>query len=298
MRIEELAELAGRDDPEVQKIVENANRYPAFRESCERILLAKCRRRGVNLGKKPVFDIPEELPESGLELGQVMLGDNPAGTYRHPDTLLPGNQGVFGASGSGKTSVVRHQCERWIENGMCVIIFDLADEYGSMINRFPAEKLLVLNARDFPLAIFENPVGSSLSEISWLSRIVGVMREVMFLRDGSCNLAEAVIGAMYHERGVLDGTRNYPLLTDVYTQLEGKRFGANSRNAGFLESLLNRFHWLLENFPGFNAKRSIKVADILRRSLIIRMADLSPADTDAFTSIFLAWFMAVMERER
>jgi len=294
-RIEELAELAGRDDKEVQKLVENAYRYPEFRESAEQILIARCRRKGINLGKEPVFDVPEDLPEDGKELGEVLLGDTPAGIYRHPNILLPGNQGVFGASGSGKSSIVGLQCEGWIEDGLCVVIFDLADEYGWLIHRFPAEKLLVLRARDFPLGMYVNPEGSSLSEMAWLSRVTGVLREIAYLRDGSCHLHNGVVGNIYHKRGVLDGNRDYPLASDVYTALAGKRFGASTRSAGFLESLLNRLQGLLLCLPGINAKHSLKVGQILGRSLIIRMSDLSPSDMDAFISFFLSWFMAVME---
>ena len=47
-----------------------------------------------------------------------------------------------------------------------------------------------------------------------------------------------------------------------------------------------------------NAKRSAIPEQVLSRSLIIRMGDLSPGETDDFTSIFLAWMMSSREAKR
>jgi hypothetical protein len=298
-RIEELADLIGKSDPKVgrkvRRLVENAKLFPESADSALRLLQVMAKQKGIDLSNEPVFSVPDELPREGRELGTVLRADKPVGAYIHAATELPGNQGVFGVTGCGKSSLVGLQCERWIQDGLCVIIFDVADEYGWLIKEFPAEQLLVLNARNFPLAPFENPVGSCLSDLSWLSQVVGVSREIFYLRDGSCNLLLKIVGDIYRERKVLEGSRDYPLLSEVFTELTKRKFSIQSRHAGFLETLVNRFHGLLQSFPGMNAKRSLVPAQVLQHSLIVRMSDLNPAEIDTFVSLFLIWVMAVLQ---
>lgn len=298
-RIEELADLVGKSDPKVgrkvRRLVENAKLFPESADSALRLLQVMAKQKGIDLSNEPVFSVPDELPREGRELGTVLRGDKPVGAYIHAATELPGNQGVFGVTGCGKSSLVGLQCERWIHDGLCVIIFDVADEYGWLIKQLPAEKLLVLSARNLPLAPFENPFGSCLSDLSWLSLITGVLRECMYLRDGSCNLLLKIVGDIYRERKVLEGSRDYPLLSEVFTELTRRKFSIQSRHAGFLETLVNRFHGLLQSFPGMNAKHSLVPAQVLQHSLIIRMSDLNPAEMDTFVSLFLIWLMAVLQ---
>jgi hypothetical protein len=297
VQIEELADLLGRSDPRVRRLVENARRFPDSRDSALRILQAMCSRKGVDLADEHIFGVPDELPETGTELGNVLRGDNPVGPYTYSRTELPGNLGVLGGAGTGKSSIVGLLSESWIVNGLSVVVMDLADEYGWLIKRIPAEKLLVVNARTFPMALFQNPEGSCLSDLAWLSQVVGVLREVMYFRDGSCNLLLKTVGDMYRERGVLEGSRNHPMLSEVFVKLRNSKYSSQSRHAGFLESLVNRFHGLLQSFPGMNAKCSLIPKQVLRSSVIVRMADLSPAEIDIFTSFFILWLMAVLQAE-
>jgi hypothetical protein len=294
-RIQELADLLGRSDPKVRRLVENARLFPESADSALRLLQVMAKQKGIDLSNEPVFSVPDELPRRGTELGTVLRGDKPVGAYMHAATELPGNQGVFGVTGCGKSSLVGLQSERWIQDGLSVIIFDVADEYGWLIKEFTAEQLPVLSARNFPLAPFENPVGSCLSDLSWLSQVVGVCREIFYLRDGSCNLLLKVGGDIYRERKVLEGSRDFPLLSEVFTELTRRKFSIQSRHAGFLETLVNRFHGLLQSFPGMNAKRSLVPAQILQHSLIIRMSDLNPAEIDTFVSLFLIWLLAALQ---
>lgn len=292
LMIQDLAELVGRDDPEVTVLVENARMFLRSRDSAYRILLGLAKSKGLNLGKELAFGLPTDLPGEGLKIGDIMIGDSAHGECRISKGELPGNVGVFGGAGTGKSSVAGHLCEGWFEDGPKVIILDVADEYGWLIHRYPVEKLMVIKARHFPLGIFVNPSGSCLSEMAYLSQIVGVLRESLYLRDGSCNLLLKIVGGMYRERGVLDGTRDYPTVVEVFEKLITNKFSVQSRHAGFLETLVNRFHGLIQSFPGMNAKRSLAPEEVTRRNLIVRMADMSPSDIEIFTGVFLCWLMA------
>jgi len=292
--IRELAELLGWDE-DVRGMVANADSYPEGRDEIYVLLQAKARRASIELGKKPAFGVQTGLPTDGKKIGDVLVGERVHAECMLNLQALPGNIGIFAGSGQGKSSLAYLLGEWWIGIPLCVVILDLFDQYAALIRRFGPDRLLVIRARHFPLGVFVNPVGSRLTPLAWLSAVVGVLRECMFLRDGSCNLLLKIVGGMYRERGVLDGSGDYPTLVEVFKKLVTNKFSVQSRHAGYLETLVNRFHGILQSFPGMNAKQSVIPEQVFSKSLIIRMGDLSPGETDEFTSLFLAWMMACRE---
>jgi len=291
--IHRLADLIGIND-DVSVLVENAERSsnPEVRESAYHMLLLMAAEAGINLATPPIFGVPQNLPSEGKVIGHVLRGDNPVGVYRLPISALPGNVGFYGATKSGKSTLVFYLADFWIENNQSVVCLDFSDEYCPLIRRYPADKLSLLKARTTPINPFENPVGSRLDPLAWASRIIGVFREVFFWRDGACNLALDVLANMYRVRGVLEGSRDYPLPSDVLAEVKSRRYGKDKRTGGYAETIQNRLTGLIISFPGMSARKSLVPEQVLQRSLIIRMADLSPGDIDAFTSVFLAWLTA------
>lgn len=293
--IEELAELAGIDDPEVVRLVETAALFPARSEAVYRVLKSKVLMRGVNLGKRPVFGAPSVLPAEGGRIGDGMIGDSPQGAVGFTKENLPGNVGIMGGSGSGKSCFAGLICEYCMRIMMSVLFLDFADEYGWLTHVFGPDRLLVIRARFFPLGLFVNPIGSRLDPVSWLSKITDVLGYAMYLKDGSINLLNEVVGTMYRERGVLDGSGDYPVATDVFGKLVTLKYSAGSRHSGFLETLVNRVFRILQSFPGMNAKGSLIPEQVTGKSLIIRMSDLSAYELDVFTNVFLAWLLCFKE---
>lgn len=288
-RMRELAGIVGLDDPRVQRIMENAERFPKSMDAGERILRKLAREKGISLADPPVYTAPEELPQEGRLLGNVQQGDRSVAEYRYPITELSGHLGIFGLTGTGKSMLTGHLCEGWIESSIITLIFAPSNEYLSLLDRFSSELLAVIRARDFPLNPFQNPEGSCYSDLEWLSGTVSVLRQTTYMRDGSCNLLLKIVGDMYRERGVFDGSKDYPSLKEVFDALITKKFSTQSRHAGFLETAVNRIQWTLQSFPNLNARKSLVPAQVLKRSLIIRMDDLSPEESEVFVNLFLHW---------
>jgi hypothetical protein len=293
--IEELAKQLGKGDPVVARIVSNARLFPEGRDSVFALLQAKARQMGYDPGRQAVFGIPAGLGQEGVKLGDVLVGEAVHGDFRFSREMLPGNVGLFGATGTGKSFLARRMAEWFIGQGICVIILDVSGEHCSLVRRFGPDRLLVIGARHFPMGVFVNPPGSRLSPLAWLASVVSALGEVFFLRDGTRNLLLKVIGGMYRERGVLDGSGEYPTAAEAFVKLQTEKFSAQSRHAGFLETALNRLHGLLQSFPGMNTRHSVSPEEVCRRSLIIRMADLSPEEIEQFSTLFLAWLMSYRE---
>ena len=99
-RLEDLAAMAGMDDPRVRRLLQNARLFPVARESAEHILFSMCRARGIDLADEPKFDLPLNLPQDGRLLGQVLAGDNPYAPWYYPLGEVSGNLGLFGVRGN------------------------------------------------------------------------------------------------------------------------------------------------------------------------------------------------------
>jgi len=294
--VRNLAKIAGRNDPAVRRILDRAERFPESIGCAEKLLRSICMKKGIDISDPPLFEIPENLPANGSFMGGVIRGNFPAGDYHLPESELEGNVGVFGTTGSGKSMLVRYLCGNWIEDDLGVIIFDQSNEYTSLIRRFCPARLRVFRGREFPIGPFVNPGGSCLSDIAYLSGVASVFRETMYLRDGSHNLLLKTAGDMYRDQGVLSGSGKYPSLTEVFGKLVSSKFSTQSRHAGYLETLVNRSHWVLQSFPWFNARKSPDPAGLFTGSTIILMGDMSPEEQDFFISMFLFWLNTALFR--
>jgi hypothetical protein len=179
---------------------------------------------------------------------------------------------------------------------MRIIFFDHQDEYRKVVAVFPAGTLAVLSPaedRDNPL---EPPPNNSTEE--WKSDVIDWLRESLYLRDGSCNLLRTVLDNVY---GVADRPneqeRRFPTVRDVITALEAMEFKAGSRQAGYLETLLNRFKNLGALLKTFDCERGYDLQKTLRYSVVYRLGSLSDDHRLLYTNLKLRKFCAYREKQ-
>ena len=70
---------------------------------------------------------------------------------------------------------------------------------------------------------------------------------MFYLRDGAINLLIEVLTKLYEERGVFNGSDDYPTIIDLIKYLNSISFRPGSRYSGYHESLVNRFNGLHES---------------------------------------------------
>jgi hypothetical protein len=179
---------------------------------------------------------------------------------------------------------------------MRIIFFDHQDEYKKVVAVFPAGTLAVLTPekdRDNPL---EPPPYVSIEE--WKSKVIDWLREGLYLRDGSCNLLRTVLDNVY---GVADKSdqqeRRYPTVKDVITALEAMEFKAGTRQAGYLETLLNRFKNLGPLLKTFDCEKGYPLEKILQYSVVYRLGSLSDDHRLLYTNLKLMKFCAYREKQ-
>lgn len=187
----------------------------------------------------------ETTSENGIFIGNILLNDSYGGQLTVPLESFGEHSAVFGTTGSGKSFLIMHIAPQLREKGITVIIFDCEGEYGKLLKSCPPEYILILTPQTDRDNFLEPPPGVSPKE--WLNKLRNILREVFYLRDGAINLLIDVLTNLYEERGVFNGSDDYPTIIDLIKYLDSLSFRPGSRFSGYHESLVNRFKGLFES---------------------------------------------------
>jgi len=101
-----LVRVLGEDDPQVRSLLWAANR-PHMRDAVPGMVRALCRERGIDPDNPPAFGLPAGLPPPAYPLGRAKCGNVLGGPVGPGDGDLRGHIGFFGATGMGKSTLVR-----------------------------------------------------------------------------------------------------------------------------------------------------------------------------------------------
>lgn len=288
--IDRLADFLDRDDPHVARILWAAQHNDGMRSAARYALRRLCKTEiGVNPDNLPVFPLVRGLPPGEFPVAHAQNGEVLGPAFALPRSRLPEHVGVFGSSGSGKSHLAKHLVAEAIRAGDVAWVLDVEDEYATLLGMFPPEKLIAVTPDVLHFALFQPP-RDSVGPRQWLGEIEAILRWATYLRDGSLNLFTASMLQLFERRDIFAGSRAYPTLEDALDLFAGMRFGPKSRNAGFLESIVNRLA-MLRNTLGetFNAATSDVLPFLASRSTIFRIDTLSGLPRQFLCGYLVAW---------
>jgi len=105
--INDLVELLGRDDPRIQSLLWAA-RNPKMQGAVQNMLRSLSREAGWDPDNLPKFALPRDISESDYPVGTAMSGDVEGEEIGlSQEDLQGGGIGIFGISGTGKTTVAK-----------------------------------------------------------------------------------------------------------------------------------------------------------------------------------------------
>lgn len=268
--------------------------YPEQRREIEGIVKALAAKYlDENYEKKKVFLVPPsaEITQGEYPLGAVHYGDKIFGDFGIREEEWIQHVGIFGRTGSGKTNVAFLILKNLLEKKKPFLIFDWKRNYRDLLNSADRPELLIFTVGRDVAPFYFNPLippEGTLPTV-WLKKLIEIMCHAYYLGEGVAFLLQKAIDSVFRERGIFEGSLNYPSLLDIKEWLE--KYKAKGREAQWMDSALRLVGTLCYGEMGriLSAKNSISVREILKKNVIFELDALTNSDKIFFIESLILW---------
>jgi len=238
----------------------------------------------------PVLDlkIPVRFtfePKNALKVGKIIHFTTGKETV---DAFLPVQRinqhvAILATTGAGKTNLCRYLVIELHRKGIPCLIFDWKRDYGYLAALIDAELY------DFRENLFTfNPLKPAGDPAMWAKELANIMAEVISgsaYGSGAFSVYVKLIDELYRERGIYDGSRNYPTVFDLLEKLENlSRQKLSERERNWVASALKLFRSLAvgKTREAFSVREGVSIAGLLERTVIIELDALGDPVAKAF----------------
>lgn len=238
----------------------------------------------------PVLDvvIPVRFtfePRNAIRVGRVIHLTTGRETV---DALLPVQRinqhvAILATTGAGKTNLCRHVIIELSKKGIPCLIFDWKRDYRDLAKKIDAV------VYDFRGNLFTfNPLKPAGEPSMWAKELANIMAEVISggaYASGAFSVYVELIDKLYREKGVYDGSRNYPTIFDLLRELEEySKQKISERERNWIASALKLFKSLAvgKTREAFDVKEGISIAELLSKIVIIELDGLGDPIAKAF----------------
>ena len=190
---------------------------------------------------------------------------------------------ILATTGAGKTNLCRHMIIELYKKGIPCLIFDWKRDYRDLAKKIDA---IVYDFKD-NLFTF-NPLKPSGEASMWAKELANIMAEVISggaYASGAFSVYIELIDKLYHEKGVYNGSRNYPTIFDLLRELEEySKQKISERERNWIASALKLFKSLAvgKTREAFDVKEGISIAELLSKTVIIELDGLGDPIAKAF----------------
>ncbi|WP_456329492.1 helicase HerA domain-containing protein [Archaeoglobus sp.] len=224
-------------------------------------------------------------PKNAIKVGKVIHFTTGKETV---DAFLPIQRinqhvAILATTGAGKTNLCRHLVIELHRKGIPCLIFDWKQDYRDLAKKIDA------SVYDFQDNLFTfNPLKPAGDPAMWAKELANIMAEVISggaYGSGAFSVYVKLIDELYRERGVYDGSRNYPTVFDLLGKLENlSREKLSERERNWVASALKLFRSLAvgKTREAFGVKEGLSIAELLEKTVIIELESLGDPIAKAF----------------
>ncbi len=238
----------------------------------------------------PVLDVIVPVrftfePKNAIRVGRVIHLTTGRETV---DAFLPIQRinqhvAILATTGAGKTNLCRHMIIELHKKGIPCLIFDWKRDYRDLAKKIDAV------VYDFKENLFTfNPLKPAGEPSMWAKELANIMAEVISggaYASGAFSVYVELIDKLYRERGVYDGSKNYPTIFDLLRELEEySKQKISERERNWIASALKLFKSLAvgKTREAFDVKEGISIAELLSKTVIIELDGLGDPIAKAF----------------
>lgn len=190
---------------------------------------------------------------------------------------------ILATTGAGKTNICRHLVIELHKKGISCLIFDWKQDYRDLA------KKIDVHVYDFQDNLFTfNPLKPAGDPAMWAKELANIMAEMISggtYGSGAFSVYVKLIDELYRERGVYDGSRNYPTVFDLLEKLEElSREKLSERERNWVASAVKLFRSLAvgKTREAFGVREGLSIAELLEKTVIIELESLGDPIAKAF----------------
>jgi len=300
--LEHLAYLLGSDRTDVQNLLRNASLDPELRDTATDFLRIKVAKEGGDPDDQAALPLVHRLPSGLMRLGPVWNGRQQGPIFAIAEGTRSNVQhvGVFGVTRSGKSFIISSTARQYMAAGGTCWVFDIEDEYLVLIQAVSGSRQPVAILPHHLRISFFQPPCASIQLKTWLGDICLLLRQEVYLRDGSLNLFSTQMLDLVRRKHESSGPDNYPSLAETLENFSNLKFGGPKVRSGtWLESLLNRFNMLRDAFEETShVTSSNMLQQLAARSVIFRLRGLRGIPLQFLADYLMTWLSRFKEGQQ
>ena len=297
--LDRLAYLLNPDRTQVRNLLQAAQLNPDMRGTTTTFLQQMLISEGGDPYDRAALPVVNRLPPGQLRVGRVWNGraDGPAlalpeGTRDNLEHI-----GIFGETRKGKTRLALSLTAQHIQAGGRSWVIDPEDEFPVLAAAVGAPRRPLVLRRSHLRVNFFQPPADSIPLWTWLTDLSLLLRQELFLRDGSINLFGEQWLDLLKQKTAQEGPGQWPSLMEVYDHFANLKLGGSQvRGKTWLESLLNRLGMVRSAFPETaHVTSSNMLSRLAGRSVVFRCRDVRGIPLTFLANFLLTWLARYQE---
>jgi len=243
-----------------------------------------------------VLPPPDEITAKGdIKIGRTSYLNHPSHEFGINSYELTRHVGIFGSTGSGKTTLSKNILRELIRNKIPFIVFDWEKNYRDLVQKNENVKIFTIGADASPFYFnyFKMPDGITYKE--YVKNIIEVFNKAYLGGVGSDSVLLKVFDSAYRQHDV-------PTTQDALDILDDDMRGGKLRGREMLwkQSSLRMLEFLTYGGTGdiFNVNNFYPIENLLKDHVVFELGALaSHNDKRFFVEMFTLWYWLYKEQQ-
>ncbi len=231
--------------------------------------------------------------------GEILIGDTrymdqPSNSFALSLPELTRHMGIFGSTGTGKTTLAKNILRELTRQNIPFIVFDWEKNYRDLIKENDRVKIFTIgtDASPFYFNYLKMPEGISYRE--YVKNVVEIFSKAYVGGAGSDSILLKIFDQAYQENDL-------PTTNDAKSILEGEMKGKlRGREMLWKQSSLRMLQFLCYGGTGdvYNTARSYPIEDLLKGFIVFELGGLANNnDKRFFVEMFTLWYWLYKEKQ-
>ena len=243
-----------------------------------------------------VLPPPDEITAKGdIKIGRTSYFNQPPHEFGINSYELTRHVGIFGSTGSGKTTLSKNILRELIRNKIPFIVFDWEKNYRDLVQKNENVKIFTIgtDASPFYFNYFKMPDGITYKE--YVKNIIEVFNKAYLGGVGSDSVLLKVFDSAYRQHEV-------PTTQDALDILDNDMRGEKLRGREMLwkQSSLRMLEFLSYGGTGdiFNVNNFYPIENLLKDHVVFELGALASSnDKRFFVEMFTLWYWLYKEQQ-